>query len=162
MLYCYMNSPVGLLLLAGDQQGLKLIGFEEGSRQRRHEAGWVESPASFSKVRRQLAEYFAGTRQDFDLDLAPSGTEFQRQVYDELLRIPYGTTVSYAEVANRIGRPKAVRAVGAANGANPIPIVIPCHRVVGSDGSLTGFGGGLPVKRSLLALEFGNRPFELS
>jgi len=161
MNYCYIDSPIGDLLLAGDAEGLRIVGFQDGSRRRGHEAGWTESAAPFAEVRRQLDEYFAGSRRAFDLRLAPSGTVFQRRVYDELRRIPYGSTLSYAELARRIGRPKAVRAVGAANGANPLPIVIPCHRVIGSDGSLTGFGGGLPTKRRLLALEFENRPFEL-
>ena len=101
----------------------------------------------------QLDEYFAGTRTAFGLVLAPRGTEFQLAVWNELQRIPYGATISYGELAQRIARPDAVRAVGAANGANPIPIVIPCHRVIGADGSLTGYGGGLPIKRALLELE---------
>ena len=104
-------------------------------------------------VVRQLEEYFLGKRRDFDLGLAPRGTAFQLAVWRELQRIPYGATISYAELARRIRRPAAVRAVGAANGANPIPIVIPCHRVIGSDGTLTGYGGGLDKKRALLALE---------
>ena len=102
---------------------------------------------------RQLGEYFNGDRQEFDLPLAPSGTSFQREVWDALIKIPYGQTVSYAQLAGRIGRPAAVRAVGAANGQNPIPIVIPCHRVIGSNGSLVGFGGGLEMKKFLLRLE---------
>jgi len=101
----------------------------------------------------QLREYFAGKRTTFDLALIPQGTEFQVKVWNELRRIPYGETISYKQLAERIGKPKAVRAVGAANGANPIPIVIPCHRVIGNDGSLTGFGGGLPLKKRLLELE---------
>ncbi len=101
----------------------------------------------------QLEEYLRGEREEFDLELAPRGTEFQLEVWRELQRIPYGTTISYAELAKRIGRPAAVRAVGAANGANPIPIIIPCHRVIGANGNLTGYGGGLDIKRALLALE---------
>ncbi len=101
----------------------------------------------------QLAEYFAGGRKGFELPVAPRGTEFQRRVWEELARIPYGVTISYAELAARVGRPGASRAVGRANGTNPIPLVIPCHRVIGSDGSLTGFGGGMPLKRALLVLE---------
>jgi methylated-DNA-[protein]-cysteine S-methyltransferase len=104
-------------------------------------------------VTAQLEEYFAGRRQDFDLPLAPRGSEFQRRVWEELSRIPYGVTISYAELAARVGRPGAARAVGRANGTNPIPVVIPCHRVIGADGSLTGYGGGMPLKRALLALE---------
>jgi methylated-DNA-[protein]-cysteine S-methyltransferase len=101
----------------------------------------------------QLNDYFAGRRREFDLPLAPKGTPFQLSVWRELERIPYGTTISYAELARRIGKPSAVRAVGAANGANPIPIIIPCHRVIGANGTLVGYGGGLHIKRSLLALE---------
>ncbi|HTQ80446.1 MAG TPA: methylated-DNA--[protein]-cysteine S-methyltransferase, partial [Thermoanaerobaculia bacterium] len=104
-------------------------------------------------VAAQLAQYFAGERQDFDLQLAPRGSAFQREVWDELYRIPYGVTISYAELAQRVGRPGAARAVGRANGTNPIPVIIPCHRVIGADGSLTGYGGGMPLKRALLALE---------
>ncbi len=102
---------------------------------------------------KQLREYFAGKRADFDLPLAPEGTEFQRSVWRNLQDIPYGETISYGELAKRVGNPKASRAVGAANGQNPIPIVIPCHRVIGANGKLTGFGGGLPTKEALLALE---------
>jgi methylated-DNA-[protein]-cysteine S-methyltransferase len=112
-------------------------------------------PAYCARVADQLAQYFEGSRRDFDLPLAPEGTDFQLAVWRELRRIPFGERVSYSEIARRIGRPDAVRAVGAANGANPIAIVIPCHRVVGSDGSLTGYGGGLPVKRWLLDHEAG-------
>jgi methylated-DNA-[protein]-cysteine S-methyltransferase len=117
-------------------------------------------PASalLREVRRQLAQYFAGERRVFDLPLAPRGTDFERRVWQEVAAIPYGETRSYAEVARAAGRPAACRAVGRANGSNPIPLVIPCHRVIGSDGSLTGYGGGLPLKRFLLALE-GGRPF---
>ena len=104
-------------------------------------------------VARQLDEYFAKQRKDFDLPLAPRGTEFQRRVWEELSRIPYGATLSYAELAHRVGRPGAARAVGRANGTNPIPVIIPCHRVIGADGSLTGYGGGMPLKKALLILE---------
>jgi methylated-DNA-[protein]-cysteine S-methyltransferase len=110
------------------------------------------------EVRRQLREYFAGERRAFSVPLAPRGTEFERQVWRELVTIPFGETRSYAQVAQSIGRPAACRAVGRANGRNPIPIIIPCHRVIGSDGSLTGYGGGLPVKRFLLDLEMGGAP----
>ena len=111
----------------------------------------------------QLVQYLTGHRKSFELELEPAGTPFQRQVWEELRRIPYGTTISYADLARRIGKPKAVRAVGAANGKNPLPIVIPCHRVIGKDGSLTGFGGGLDIKRWLLALESadGSRPLPM-
>jgi methylated-DNA-[protein]-cysteine S-methyltransferase len=110
-------------------------------------------------LRGQLAEYFAGRRQDFDLTLAPKGTEFELSVWEQLRRIPFGETRSYGEIAQAIGRPGAARAVGRANGANPIPIVVPCHRVIGSDGSLTGFGGGLEAKSRLLEIEGKRLPF---
>lgn len=113
-------------------------------------------PPPLLELRRQLAQYFAGERRAFDLPLAPRGTEFERRVWQALLAIPYGETRSYAEVAAAIGRPSACRAVGHANGSNPIAVVIPCHRVIGSDGSLTGYGGGLPLKRFLLDLENGS------
>ncbi len=161
MQYCYIDTPIGELLLAGAPGELSVIGFQGGSKRRAHEEGWIESTAPFADARRQLDEYFAGQRQSFDLPLALSGTDFQRSVYEELQRIPYGTTISYAQLAERIGRPKAVRAVGAANGQNPLPIVVPCHRVIGSNGSLTGFGGGLPIKQALLKLELENQAFEL-
>jgi len=121
------------------------------ARHRGQAIAW--EPARCAAVARQLAEYFAGRRREFALTLDPPGTPFQRDVWGELARIPYGATVSYGELARRVGRPAASRAVGAANGANPIPIVLPCHRVIGANGSLTGYGGGLPIKRALLALE---------
>src|SRR5690606_5230010 len=116
--------------------------------------GWLEgSNAVLVEARRQLEEYFAGKRRDFDLPLSPRGTDFQRSVWTTLAAIPYGRTWSYLDLARRIGKPSATRAVGAANGRNPLPIVLPCHRVIGADGSLTGFGGGLPTKAFLLRLE---------
>ena len=148
-----MSSPVGPLLLAGDGEALSVIGFPAGRGARGPEPTWVRDDDRFSAAVVQLREYFEGTRRTFDLDLAPGGTAFQRQVLDALLTIPYGETRSYADVARQVGRPAAVRAVGAANGRNPLPIVIPCHRVIGRDGSLTGFGGGLDAKRFLLDLE---------
>ncbi len=147
-----MPSPVGDLLLARTDEGLTEIRF--GKR------GWFDIPESwerdaraFDEERRQLDAYFAGTLREFDLRLAPAGTAFQKRVWDALLNIAWGETVSYSEVARRVGKPAAVRAVGSANGSNPIPIVIPCHRVIGSDGSLTGYGGGLEAKRWLLRHE---------
>ena len=154
MMYWHeVSSPVGPLLLAGDGFKIKLIHFRSGPRARRAERGWVEDARPFEAAIAQLAEYFAGGRQDFDLPLAPEGTSFQRTVWQALTRIPYGETTSYSTLAQRIGKPQASRAVGLANGANPLPIVVPCHRVIGADGSLTGFGGGLDIKRKLLALE---------
>lgn len=157
MYYCYLETPIGDLLLGGDDDGLAVVGFPEGSMRLEPEPDWIFNEKPFAEARRQLTEYFDGKRKEFDLVLKPTGTEFQLQVLDELQRIPYGTTCSYSDIAERIGRPKAVRAVGAANGRNPIPIIIPCHRVIGKSGKLTGFAGGLDVKRQLLELESGTR-----
>lgn len=153
MYYTYMESPVGPLLLAGTEDALSVIGFSSGSMARGADPEWERSDAPFKRVCLQLNEYFAGTRKEFDMPLAPQGTAFQLSVLNELIQIPYGNTCSYKDVAERIGSVKAVRAVGAANGRNPLPIVIPCHRVIGSNGSLTGFGGGMAAKRYLLNLE---------
>ncbi|PYT19069.1 MAG: cysteine methyltransferase [Acidobacteria bacterium] len=154
MNYCYLDSPIGPLLIAGDENAVRCIEFPKNGKARRPEPGWKESMRGpVSEAVRQLREYFAGVRTEFDLPLAPEGTEFQRTVWRHLQDIPYGERISYGELAKRVGNPKASRAVGAANGSNPIPIVIPCHRVVGSNGKLTGFGGGLPTKEALLALE---------
>lgn len=159
MHYCYINTPIGDLLLAGEGNALHLIGFPEGTMRRQPEADWIYSEQPFAVAREQLTAYFDGQLKEFDLPLRPDGTEFQLAVLAELRKIPYGTTASYGEIARRIGRPKAVRAVGAANGRNPLPIVIPCHRVIGSGGELTGFGGGLPVKEHLLRLEMEHSRF---
>lgn len=156
MYYCYLKTQIGDLLLAGDDGGLSLIGFPKGKMRHDPQPDWILNEKPFAAVRQQLEEYFAGDRKDFDLPLHLSGTEFQVQVLEELQRIPYGETTSYGDIAQRIGRPKAMRAVGAANGRNPIPIVIPCHRVIGSSGDLTGFGGGLDTKEALLRLEAEN------
>jgi len=153
MNYTYHDTPVGRLLLAGDNTALRALYFESGGRAREPEATWSASRSPFSDVCRQLDEYFAGTRMRFELPLAPQVTAFRRRVLDALLTIPYGQTRSYGEIARQIGSPKASRAVGAANGANPIPIIIPCHRVIGSNGALTGFGGGLDTKQFLLRHE---------
>jgi methylated-DNA-[protein]-cysteine S-methyltransferase len=156
MYYRYLATPVGDLLLAGDEDGLSLIGFPKGKMRHDPEADWIFNEKPFVDACRQLEEYFAGTRKEFDLPLHLSGSDFQVQVLKELQHIPYGETTSYGEIAKRIGRPKAMRAVGAANGRNPIPIIIPCHRVIGSSGDLTGFGGGLDTKEALLRLEAEN------
>ena len=161
MKYCYVDSPIGDLLLAGDEAGLSLVGFPAGSMRREPEPDWVHDPAPFAAAREQLREYFAGERKSFDLPLKLTGTEFQVRVLEELQRIPYGETTSYSDIAERIGRPKAMRAVGAANGRNPIPIIIPCHRVIGRSGDLTGFGGGLDTKAALLRLEAEHSQLEL-
>ena len=151
--YSYLESPVGRLLLAGDADGLILISFPAGSRPREPAAGWIRDDGIFAAATRQLTAYFAGELRDFALPLRPGGTAFQQSVWSALRAIPFGATMSYGELACRIGRPSASRAVGAANGANPLPIVVPCHRVIGADNSLTGFGGGLETKRFLLAHE---------
>lgn len=148
-------SPTGDLTLIASDAGLAAILWDDDARMQARYAPRIENPEHpvIAAAARQLAEYFAGTRTDFDLPLAPAGTDFQRAVWMELLTIPYGETRSYADIAHAIGRPTATRAVGAANGRNPLPIVTPCHRVIGSSGALTGFGGGLPNKILLLDLE---------
>lgn len=151
---CHYESPIGRMLL---------VGVDDGVLQELHLPGetttfaipkeWQEDPRCLSDALLQLKQYFAGTRREFDLDLAPQGTPFQQRVWQELRAIPFGSTASYGAIAQRIGNPKACRAVGMANSRNPIPIIIPCHRVIGKDGSLTGFSGGLDVKEQLLDLE---------
>ena len=153
MNYKYIQSPIGNLLLAGDEPGLKLIGFPGGKGRVTPGPDWIEDLSCFPEVEEQLGEYFSGERQVFELELEPDGTPFQVAVLDALVQIPYAETRTYRDIAISIGRPKAVRAVGAANGRNPLPIVIPCHRVIGTNGSLTGFGGGLEAKTFLLELE---------
>ena len=148
-----IDSPIGPLMLAADDAGLRHIEFRD-NRHPANRADWHGGDSEILQASEaQLADYFAGARRDFDLPLAPQGTAFQLQVWHELARIPFGATISYAQLAQRIGKPEAVRAVGAANGRNPLPIVLPCHRVIGADGALVGFGGGLPVKEFLLRLE---------
>jgi len=151
--YCYHQTPIGSLMLAGDGDYLSLLGFPSGKMKLRHEADWTKNVDVFKEVSFQLDRYFAGELKQFELALAPTGTEFQQRVWDALTEIPYGETWSYGELAAHIGNPKASRAVGAANGLNPIPVIIPCHRVIGSTGKLTGFGGGLETKVHLLRLE---------
>jgi methylated-DNA-[protein]-cysteine S-methyltransferase len=149
--YTTTPSPIGDLLLTmsdGQLTGLSMPVEVHGPP-----VGMRREVRAFASVRRQLEQYFAGDRRQFDLPLAPGGTPFQQRVWAELRRIAYGETITYAELASRIGRPTAIRAAGAANGANPVSIIIPCHRVIGSDGSLTGYGGGLEAKRALLQLE---------
>jgi len=152
-----LDSPIGQLLLAGDPSGLRLLLFSNGRDQVRPRPEWQPDHGALDDAARQLTEYFEGKRRTFEMRLAPEGTAFQKTVWNALLEIPYGETTSYGALARRIGNPKAVRAVGLANGSNPISIVIPCHRVIGSNGSLVGYGGGLPVKQALLALERGQR-----
>jgi methylated-DNA-[protein]-cysteine S-methyltransferase len=152
--FTHFESPIGRLLITSD--GTAVTGlYMETSRKAQSTDGWTEDAkaAPLSVAVQQLTEYFAGTRRDFDLPLRPSGTLFQTRVWRELTGIPYGQTWSYGQLAKRINKPSASRAVGLANGANPISIVVPCHRVIGADGSLTGYGGGLERKKWLLAHE---------
>ena len=149
-----LDSPVGPLLLAADDAGLRLIEVRDPRHPMAKLDRWQAGDhATLRETRKQLRAYFNGELRDFDLPLAPEGTDFQCKVWRTLAGIGYGETISYAELARRVERPTAMRAVGAANGRNPLPIVLPCHRVIGADGSLTGFGGGLPTKRFLLELE---------
>lgn len=153
-----MDSPIGTLTLVSDGGALTGV-FMQTHRHAPPTEAWGplvevrEAPPVLQDAASQLSAYFAGERTDFDLPLAPVGTDFQRRVWAALETIPYGTTWSYAQLADRIGSPGAARAVGLANGRNPISIVVPCHRVVGADGSLTGYGGGVERKRALLSLE---------
>lgn len=153
--YTLLQSPAGELMLTGTDSELTGIIFQGGKKAIEPDPGWSRDEAPFRETIRQLRGYFAGELKEFDLPLAPRGTAFQLQVWRELRKIPYGETRSYGEIAGRLGRPGASRAVGMANGRNPLPIVVPCHRVIGSNGSLTGFGGGLPAKETLLKLEQG-------
>lgn len=155
--FTFIDTAIGPLLAARDGEAIIQISFAPASP--RDE--WTRRDDRFDDIRRALDEYFAGRRTTFDLPLEPRGTDFQRSVWRALVDIPFGETTTYGMLARRIGKPDAVRAVGAANGANPLPIVVPCHRVIGSNGSLTGFGGGLLVKRWLLDHEAGQRPLPL-
>ncbi len=148
-----VDSPLGDLILVASGEGLTHIRFPAQKGEAPSGEAGTASESILDLSEAQLMEYFAGRRLQFELPLSPMGTEFQLAVWWALAGIPYGNTLSYGELARRIGRPKAVRAVGAANGANPLPIVLSCHRVIGADGSLTGFGGGLPAKICLLELE---------
>ncbi len=154
-LYSYFSSPIGPLLLTSDGEALTGLHLpeERGKPAGGPRPGSRRDDGAFREARGQLGSYFAGELRVFELPLRPAGTTFQRLVWDELLRIPYGASISYAEQARRIGKPGAARAVGAANGRNPIAIVIPCHRVIGANGSLTGYGGGLALKEWLLGHE---------
>jgi methylated-DNA-[protein]-cysteine S-methyltransferase len=149
----WVESPLGRLLIAGDDDGLRSITFDREGRRCVPEPEWIDDDGRLDDPASQLEAYFAGRLVCFDLDLAPVGTEFQIAVWRAVEAVPYGETATYGQIAASIGKPKAVRAVGAANGANPLPIVIPCHRVIGSDGRLTGYGGGLDLKAALLELE---------
>jgi len=147
------ESPIGPLLLVQGEDGLRGVSMTPHEGRYGIDPGWRRADGPLADAHAQLHAYFAGELQDFELALAPQGTDFQRLVWRGLCEIPYGETISYGELAERIGAPGAARAVGLANGSNPIAVIIPCHRVIGADGSLTGYGGGLDRKRTLLALE---------
>lgn len=153
MYYLSIASPIGAILLAGDGTSINFIGLPESKKPFSIPTDWRQSAAPFIEAQRQFAAYFAGNLIDFDLPIAAKGTPFQQSVWQALNTIPYGETISYAELARRIGKPNASRAVGLANGANPLSIIVPCHRVIGANGALTGYGGGLEAKTFLLNLE---------
>ena len=161
-LYTTVESPIGELLLVGDGERLCGLHMQEGRKPVTIGANWREASAPFAAVTTQLREYFAGQRSEFDVPLTLAGTPFERRVWELLREIPYGETTTYGEIARQIGKPSAARAVGLANGRNPIAVIVPCHRVIGSDGSLTGYGGGLERKRMLLDLETGRARLELT
>ncbi len=155
LLYTTIDSPIGELLLLGDEHALHGLYMQHGRRPIALAPDWQPAAAPFASVTAQLREYFDGQRSAFDVALVMHGTPFERRVWRALQEIPYGETASYGEVARRIGQPSAARAVGLANGRNPIAVIVPCHRVIGANGTLTGYGGGLERKRILLELESG-------
>jgi methylated-DNA-[protein]-cysteine S-methyltransferase len=158
MIYTTVDSPIGELLLLGYGDVLHGLYMQAGLKPMRVRPDWVRDDEALHQVRAQLDEYFAGERSEFDLDLHLEGGAFQRTVWHALTEIPYGETISYGELAKRIGRPDLARAVGTANGQNPIAVIVPCHRVIGANGKLVGYGGGLDNKRRLLELEDGVLP----
>jgi methylated-DNA-[protein]-cysteine S-methyltransferase len=153
--YTWMPSPLGNVLLVGNDTGLRAVYFHDQKYLPTIDAAWQEDNrmAVLREARRQLGEYFAGSRERFDVPLAPEGTPFQRAIWNAIAEVPCGATRTYADLAVRTGRPGCARAAGAATGRNPLSIIVPCHRIVGSDGSLTGYAGGLDRKKRLLALE---------
>jgi methylated-DNA-[protein]-cysteine S-methyltransferase len=151
--YTIIDSPLGALLLARDELGITDLLLPTGRHKAEPAPEWIRDDAAFDDVRTQLGEYFAGTRTQFDLPLNMIGSAFQRRVWTALREIPCGETTSYGALAASIGAPGAARAVGLANGQNPVSIIVPCHRVIGANGSLTGYGGGLPAKQWLLSHE---------
>lgn len=153
MYYSYLSSPLGPILIAGDEDGLRLINFQRNASLPAAASAWIEDRQPLRDAIDQLEAYFAGTLRNFTLKLAPVGTPFQQSVWQALQDIPYGETTSYGALARQLGKPQASRAVGAANGRNPLAIVIPCHRVIGSTGKLTGYAGGLDIKEALLDFE---------
>ena len=155
VIYTTVDSPLGELLLLGEGDVLHGLHMQAGRHPLAIRPNWQRDDDAFPDVRQQLAEYFAGERTDFDIAMHLEGTAFQRTVWHALTEIPYGETISYGELARRIERPDRARAVGTANGQNPIAVIVPCHRVIGADGKLVGYGGGLDNKRLLLDLEAG-------
>lgn len=153
LVFTYMPTPIGDLLIVGEGETLSLVSFPTGSRTKPPPDGAHRNDSAFTAARQQLAAYFAGELKQFDVPLQLNGTAFQNKIWTVLMGIPFGETTSYGALAKKVGSPKASRAVGAANGANPIPIIIPCHRVIGANKSLTGFGGGLETKQFLLEHE---------
>ena len=151
--YTIVESLVGNLIIYGTESCLMGVGFLRSRDWAKERVNWVERPETFVEVIGQLQRYFSGTLKSFDVPMSLSGTEFQQSVYRQLINIPYGETRSYLDIAKAIGNKKAVRAVGNANSKNPIAIFVPCHRVIGRDGSLTGFAGGIEAKKTLLKLE---------
>ena len=153
MYYHIHNTPLGDVMLTATEQGLSALSFQAGGAAIDTLEDHQYHPEKFTQVCQQLDEYFAGTRQQFDVALVPKGSAFRQKVWQALIKIPYGVTISYSELAKQINNEKAVRAVGSANGANPLALIIPCHRVIGSNGRLTGYAGGLELKQKLLAHE---------
>src|ERR1700722_6252893 len=151
--FSYLDSPLGQVFVQSDGQFVTGLYLPPHRGWQGPQASWQQSDTPFAAIREQLAEYFAGGRQQFDLPLKLAGTPFQQRVWQELVRIPFGTTISYGQLAERVAKPSASRAVGRANGRNPISIIVPCHRVIGADGKLTGYGGGIDKKEWLLEWE---------
>lgn len=158
----YLESPIGDLLVVGDGEHVTRLYLPNHKRGVMPDDSWRRSKTPFEQAQQELAEYFAGERRTFEVPLRAAGTPFQQRVWQELVRIPFGVTISYAELARRVGQPNASRAVGNANGRNPISIIVPCHRVIGADGRLTGYAGGLDNKRWLLDWERGERPLSFA
>jgi methylated-DNA-[protein]-cysteine S-methyltransferase len=158
MFYTTFDSPIGELLLVGDGRGLQRLSMQSARRPVAIDPRWERDDSSFTEVREQLDQYFDGARREFEVELNLIGNPFELRAWDALLGIPYGETVSYGRIATDLGQPSAARAVGLANGRNPVALIVPCHRVIGADGSLTGYGGGLERKQFLLDLEAGVLP----
>jgi methylated-DNA-[protein]-cysteine S-methyltransferase len=159
--YSYIESPLGRMFVQGDGEFVMGLFMPQHKGWSGPDESWRQSDATFAVVREQLGEYFAGERREFDVPIKLAGTPFQQRVWQELVRIPFGTTITYGELAERVGKPEASRAVGNANGRNPISILVPCHRVIGSNGKLTGYAGGVDKKKWLLGWErrvMGTKP----